>query len=114
MEEERILKHYFRSGFTYREILILLKENHDIEISLRTLERRLNRHGLRKKNVVLDYRDVVRAVQEEIIHGDSGYGYRRVHQRLNRRGLQVDRETVPMTLKELDPIGVENRKGSEC
>ena len=39
--EESLLRYYFFRGFEYKEIILLLPKNHNIEMSLNTLKRRI-------------------------------------------------------------------------
>ena len=64
----------------------------------------------KRRNLQINLRDTLRSVQTEIVIGNGSFGYRKVHQRLVRKGVSVDRETVRLCLKELDPIGVLNRQ----
>jgi len=107
---EGLIKEYFRNGYEYKEILLLLKENHGLDVKLRTLERILQRNNLGRKKLNIDNRQIVRAVHQEVTESGGCFGYRKVHQRLLRKGIQVDRETVRLTLKEIDPAGVNKRK----
>ena len=43
--EESLLRYYFFRGFEYKEIILLLPKNHNIEMSLNTLKRRIKSYG---------------------------------------------------------------------
>ena len=45
--EESLLRYYFFRGFEYKEIILLLPKNHNIEMSLNTLKRRIKSYGLK-------------------------------------------------------------------
>ena len=54
-DEESALCFYFSRGYSYKEILLFLKNRHNHEISYRTLLRRLNNLGLfRRQNLKND------------------------------------------------------------
>ena len=47
--EKDIIWNYFQSGYHYEVIVMFLRLHHNINISKRTLERRLSYYGLRRK-----------------------------------------------------------------
>lgn len=49
MDERDIIEQYFWDGFTYHDILLFLKEYHDITMSFITLRRRLHQYGLSRR-----------------------------------------------------------------
>ena len=84
--EESFIRYYFFRGFEYKEIILLLLKNHGIEMSLRTLKRRIKSYGLRRQQ--LEYNiDQVRASVPTIIDGHGSLqGYRSVWHTLQLRG----------------------------
>ena len=60
--EEVLIKYYFYRGYQYKDILDFLATYHNIEISERTLHRRLRMYGLSRKNPQYD----VNAIIEEV------------------------------------------------
>ena len=48
-DEESLVRYYFYRGFEYKEILLLLLQNHDIQMSMATFKRRLRQYGLRRQ-----------------------------------------------------------------
>ena len=52
--EEILIKYYFYRGYQYNDILNFLSTYHNIEISERTLRRRLRMYGLSRKNPEYD------------------------------------------------------------
>ena len=84
--EESLIRYYFFRGFEYKEIILLLLKNHGIEMSLRTLKRRIKSCGLRRQQ--LEYNiDQVRASVSTIIDGHGSFqGYRSVWHTLQLRG----------------------------
>ena len=49
MEDEEAIKYYFNQGFEFKEILLFLKTYHNLEISMRTLLRRLQVYGVKRR-----------------------------------------------------------------
>jgi len=79
-------------------------------LSLRQLKRILRQRSLRRRGRPSDVWDVLAAIEQELSRSGSSIGYRQMHQRLQiGYYLQVDRETVRLILKVLDPDGVETR-----
>jgi hypothetical protein len=52
-DEEDIIQYYFFRGFNYEEIRRFLQNNHAIEMSIRTLKRRINFEGDRQNTKLL-------------------------------------------------------------
>ena len=100
--EDDLIRHYFNKGFTYEEIRLFLQTKHDITFSLRTLKKRLSDMGLKRKNVAYDINNVRNRIQEEIDGPGCSGGYRSVRHTLRLEGMQVPRNVVQNTLKELD------------
>ena len=82
--EESFIRYYFFRGFEYKEIILLLLKNHGIEMSLRTLKRRIKSYGLRRQQ--LEYNiDQVRASVPTIIDGHGSLqGYYFASRRLTQ------------------------------
>ena len=49
-DEETLIRYYFQRGFSYEEILLLLKKHHKHEMSYSTLLRRLKAYGLGRRS----------------------------------------------------------------
>ena len=104
---------YVGDGFTYLEIIELLRSRHDVSVSLSTLKRYLRRNGIsrralqnrRSNNLVTR-----EAIQSELDGSGQGLGYRRLHRILLTKGIVCRREDVRSILLELDPEGVNLRK----
>ena len=72
VDEEGIVRYYFFRGFSYEEIRRLLQKNHAIEVSIRTLKRRIKSYGLRRRQP--DYNIAhVRAVVENLLMAMAVY-----------------------------------------
>ena len=86
---DALIKQYVGNGFTYLEIVELLKRRHKYSISLSTLKRRLRHLGIKRralKNVRSPLRDIEIAVRNEFSSSGSDIGYRRVHRSLVSQG----------------------------
>ena len=84
--EESFIRYYFFRGFEYKEIILLLLKNHCIEMSLRTLKRRIKSNGLRRQQPEYNI-DQVRASVPTIIDGHGSLQrYRSVRHTLQLRG----------------------------
>ena len=108
--KQALVLKYFNDGFSYNEMISLLNVNHGVEISLRSLHRILRNTGLRRRNVSVDTKLVIRAIVKELEGYGSHIGYRAMHHKLAMQGISVDHETVRLCLKNLDPEGVDTRK----
>ena len=50
--------------------------------------------------------DIITKIMDEIRSNELDKGYRAMHQTLTRIGFAVDKDSVRLGLKELDPVGV--------
>ena len=109
-DERAVITAYFRRGHEYSRIVDLLKKEHNVTMSIRTLKNRLNEYDLKRRNVVYD-EGLVRQRIEEILNGPGCMGgYHSVWHTLKLEGMQVPRDLVEQLLKELDPEGCAERK----
>ena len=109
--EKDVITYYFKQNFTYKVIVMFLRVYHDINVSVRTLKRRLSDYGLKRRgNVVTD--DTLKHLIEQEIQGPSSMkGYRCMWNTLRcRYGIITPRDRVMKLLRELDPEGTEIRK----
>ena len=107
---ERLIEHYFNLGLSYTEILCFLVAVHGIHISLRQLKRILQQLGLRRRGNLDSINEVITNVEAELRGSGRSAGYRAMHQRLIiKYGQRINRESVRLILKALDPEGVEDR-----
>ena len=98
-------------GFEYKEIVLLLLKNYNIQMSLSTLKRRIKGYGLRRQRPEYNI-DEVRAFIQTIINGHGSLqGYRSVWHTLQLRGIRIPRVVVQELLREMDPEGTELRTG---
>ena len=70
----------------------------------------LRREGLHRRKDHSDIREIFNAIETELEGSGNSISYRQMHQRLRiDYGLVVQRETVRVIIKELDPVGVQSR-----
>lgn len=108
-----VIRDYFVKGFSYSEIIGLLKHVHGIEISLSTLKRRLRQHGLKRRAVEGNRnsnQEIVQAIQQEMNGSGSILGYRRMQAAMMSRSIICRHEDVRLIIKSLNPEGVILRK----
>ena len=111
MDRDTLIERYFWMGISYFEILCFLLVYHGIRLSMRQLKRILRSRSLARKNHQSRVNAVVDAIENELQMGNgTSVGYRLMHQKIcSSYGLVVDRETVRLVLKALDPEGVQRR-----
>ena len=111
LSKEGVIKYYFHQGYSYSEILLFLRIYHESTITKRQLHRLLRKQGLFRRYRKSSLNDVIPAIEREI-NERSGrcFGYRMMTQKLRSQGFTVDRETVRLCIKELDPSGVNDRR----
>ncbi|XP_035990558.1 uncharacterized protein LOC118562959 [Fundulus heteroclitus] len=105
-----LIKLYFSIGFSNKEILMLLAQNHRIVLSIRTLKRHCRELGLFRRKHHSDLNDVKAFLQQELQHDGQMQGYRWLHLRAVQNGLVVQQDTIRQIIKFLDPEGVELRR----
>lgn len=107
MDHESFSAVYFRLGFSYDEILILLAANHGIIVFKWTLNRILHNERLFRRKHTSPLTEVV--ILNELLRLSGGlHGYRWIHARCVQQGLVVSREDIRVMLTVLDSIGVAN------
>ena len=109
--EKEIIEYYHAKGYEYQAIVLFLDKYHGISLSLRTLKRRLREYGLRKKQLNVDHEQLHEIIRREIQGPGSLLGYRGMQNKLRTTyKLQISRDIVMATLKEIDPEGTAARK----
>ena len=85
---------------------------HNLEISLRTLKKRLRKLGLTRRNNTNPeaIREMVTILREEMEGPASHVGYRYSWHQLKLQGINVPRGLVMIYKRMADPAGVERRK----
>ncbi|KAG9278008.1 hypothetical protein AMEX_G5792 [Astyanax mexicanus] len=106
---DTIIGDYFRRGFTNHEILLLLEESHNIKISLRTLERKLQKKKLWRRKYKTDIAEVASFIDQQLQTSGKQHGYRWMHQKCWMAGIITDRETVRQLMRLMDGTGVDLR-----
>ncbi len=104
--EREVIEHYFHLGYKYELITQLLKNQHGIEMSVRTLKRRLCDYQLfrRKENENFYEEHVRNIIRQEMQGPGSLAGYRKMWHILRlKHQLHVPRQLVARILRELDP-----------
>ena len=104
------IKSYFYQGYEYKVILAFLAKYHHIEMSLRTLKKRLKSMGLGRRCQQLDEQEVRTRMRQELDGAGSLQGYRSMWHALRRDGILVTRDTVAKILREEDPEGCRERR----
>ena len=110
LDRNSLVVRYFHLGFDYGEILGFPLLCHGVQISLRQLKRILRLNGLFRRRSYSSPNELMRAVERKLQGSGGLIGYRQMHQRLRcYYGLSVNRESVRIILKTLDPDGVAHR-----
>ena len=86
-----LLESLFYKGHEYREILHILRSQHHINISLRTLKRRLKQYSFQRNGVEFCPGSLRDAIMEIIDGPGSTIGYRSVWHALQRKGIRNHR-----------------------
>ena len=105
---EDCIRSYWSVGYKYTSIVTFLATYHGIQISLRQLKYLINiKYNLRRRRRQSTANEIRRAVCYEL----NGPGYRSMTRCLRTRyNLSVSRDTVMRLLKEIDPVGVSQRR----
>ena len=105
-DKSSLVERYFWNGFQCSEIMDLMSNLHNTNMSLHSLHRILRARGLRRRGRSINIQDIMTEIMNEIRSNGSDKGYRAMHQTLTRKGFAVDKDSVRLALKELDPEGV--------
>ena len=76
--EQEIIEKYFHCGYNYRLITCLLKNEHAIDMSVRTLKRRLKAYNLSKRTENICEEQVREIIQAEMRGVGCLAGYRKM------------------------------------
>ena len=108
--EQEIIEKYFNDGYDYNMINTILAKRHRINMSLRTLKRRLQVYGL-KRNQNVSNEALKEIMRREVQGSSSRLGYRVTWNLLRvSYGIRTPRNVVVRMLKELDPVATEERR----
>ena len=108
-QRKHLVKLYFDLGMEYKDIVILLSEQHGITITERHLKRVLVNLNLHRRRYS-DLSDVVQFVVNELKGSGQLHGYRIMHTKCQEAGLCVRKDDIRFILRELDPEGVDLRR----
>ena len=109
-DAEELIKYYFNNGTQYKMIVLLLKEYHNIPVSIRTLKRWLKRLGLKRRGNPRPDIAVRRIIESEIKITNGIKGYRSIWHKLKINGIQVNRDDVMNIIKDINPEQSRNRR----
>lgn len=108
--KEQLVKKYFFLGLQQKEIIVLLKNLHNIAIKPRTLKRILRKQKLFRRKHFSDLGSVANFIEDQLVKSGQMHGYRWMHLKCIQHGFSVTQEIVRELLLLLDPEGVEIRK----
>lgn len=104
-----LVKMYYGLRLTFEEIKFVLANKHKIIISTRSLKRITASLGLYRRKSSSSLLDVATFISKELKESGQCSGYRMMHTKCLESGLEVDKESVRLLIKCLDPIGVKLR-----
>ena len=88
--------------------MFFLLLRHGVRLSLRQLKRILRSRGFPRRKIQSRINRAVNAVDQELQSSGSCIGHRKMHQRLlTDHGIVIDRDTVRLIVKNLNPNGVD-------
>ncbi|XP_023192286.1 uncharacterized protein LOC111612172 [Xiphophorus maculatus] len=101
------IRESFDSGHTYEVILDMLRTNHKVSVSMRSLKTYLKEAGLHRRGNYSPLREVRRAITAELRGPGQLFGYRTMWQVLKQKhNLCVKRDVVMRLLRQLNPQGI--------
>ena len=102
--EKDLIRKYFKYGHNYQTICLFLEKFHGIEISLRTLIRRLAQYVLKKASTDISDETWCSIIKREVKGPSSLKGYRNIWNKLRvTYGITVSRDRVMYLLRCIDP-----------
>uniref|UniRef100_A0A7M5TXY9 Integrase core domain-containing protein n=1 Tax=Clytia hemisphaerica TaxID=252671 RepID=A0A7M5TXY9_9CNID len=108
-----VIKQYFDDGFTYLEIVEMLRIRNGMTTTLPKLKYFFRKNGWKKRALaaVRNAEETVRqAVRDQLNGSSQGLGYRRIHRILTNNGIVCRREDVRKFILEFDREGVDLRR----
>ena len=106
-----IIAFYFKKGYRYNSIKMILAAYHDVFMSVRTIKRRLRAYGLRRRNALCSHHMLRNIIRNEIRGPSSLRGYRGIWNMLRSTyNITVPRDLVMSILRDLDPVSSLARK----
>ena len=108
---DNIIEGYFYRGYPYSDIVDLLKKRHGVSLHLHTLKRKLKDLGLKRRGEQFQEEVVRQAIEKEMREAGSLAGYQSIWHALRlRHRLIVPRHVVSMYMKDINPVGVRERR----
>ena len=109
--ERDILTYYFHDNYTYEVITKFFFKYHVVNMSIRTLKRRLSEYGLKKKDRRLSNDVVSQVIQREIQGPHFMRGYCGIlHLLKTSCNISATRDSVMNLLKEIETDGLKMRR----
>jgi hypothetical protein len=105
-DREKLIKGYFKMGFTFSEIAQILSQTHRVYLSERTLKRTTSKLGLFRRKNKSDIGDVALFIEETLESCGQLHGYRWLYWKAIMAGFTVSQENVRCLLSIQDPEGV--------
>ena len=110
-DEKSVILNYFHLGYENEVILQFLVDYHGNKMSLSTLKRWLRDHGLKRRGNEVDVDQLRDIIRKEISGSGQALGYRAVWHSLRLvHRIHVPRHLVATILREVDPVGVQQRR----
>ena len=107
-DERETISYYFKKGYKQQ---LFLRLHYTIEISIRTLKRRLQTYGLHRKIGNITEDNLKQIISVEVEGSTVAKGYRALWSSLKvSYRVNIKRDVMMKLLRELDPNGSENRK----
>ena len=105
------LREHFHLGYENEVILQFLVDYHGIKMSVSTLKRRLRDYGLKRRENEVDVDQLRDIIRNEISGSGQALGCRAVWHSLRlMHRIHVPRHLVATILREIDPVGVQQRR----
>lgn len=108
--EDDVIANLFYKGFSYSEILSMLRSKYNINFSMITLKRRLNGQGLYRKKYFSDLNDIVDFISGEVSGSGQCHGYKWLHLKAVQNQLTLTQNMVRQALHVIDGEGMELRR----
>jgi hypothetical protein len=111
-----IIQKYYKDGYAYKEILIMLSTCHGIYLTYEALKKRIQRLRLaqdlpvRRGPTLHTDQDIRRAITELLPELPTSAGYRNVTATLRQKGYHCRRDQVMKILHEVDFRGSQERR----
>lgn len=107
---DQLIERYFSMGLSYDEIILFLRLRHNLNISKRTLHRRLRSLNLYRRKNYTNHETLLSFLRDELNSSGQLHGYKWMHLRCLQAGFIVPQESIRIALNILDPQGVQLRK----